>query len=174
MNLTEHFTKEELVYSDTAKRLNISNEPPMIHEGTLKHTCQYLLEPLRALLNIKYVGRIINNKVISKVIIKITSGYRSQALNQALKKQGLHPAENSQHCSGEAADIEVIFIFKDGSKQVLNYMALFADINQFVNDGLLSVDQCIQEKQGNAVWVHASYSILGSSKNRNKFLKLSY
>ena len=168
MNITEHFTKEELIYSDTAKRLGISNEPPLVHEGTLKHTCQYLLEPLRALLNTKYVGRLINGKTILKVILKITSGYRSEKLNA--KVGG---AKNSQHLSGEAADIEAVFIFTDGSKQVLNYMALFADIRQFVTDDLLSVDQCIQEKSGQATWVHVSYSVLGATRNRKQFLKLS-
>lgn len=168
MNLTEHFTKEELIYSDTAKKYGIPNEPPMVHEGTLKHTCQYLLEPLRALLNVKYVGRVVNGKTISKVIIRITSGYRCYELNA--KVGG---AKNSLHQSGEACDIEAVFVFTDKSKQVLNYMALFADINQFCNDGLLSVDQCIQEKQGNSVWVHVSYSVLGSSKNRKQFLKLN-
>lgn len=166
MNLTEHFTKEELIYSDTAKRLGISNEPPLVHEGTLKHTCQYLLEPLRALLNVKYVGRIINGKTISKVIIKITSGYRSEKLNE--KVGG---AKNSQHLDGQACDIEAVFVFTDGSKQVLNYMALFADIKQFVNDGLLTIDQCIQEKSGSAVWIHISYSIV--DKNRKQFLKIT-
>lgn len=166
MNLTEHFTLEELIHSDTAKRLGINNEPPIILHGALKHTCQYLLEPLRALLNVKYVGRVINGKIISKVIIKITSGYRCEKLNQKVGGKS-----NSQHVSCEAADIEAVFIFTDGSKQVLNYMALFADIKQFVNDGLLSVDQCIQEKSGQAVWVHVSYSIV--DKNRKQFLKIS-
>lgn len=168
MNLTEHFTKEELIYSDTAKRFGIPNEPPLIHEETLKHTCLYLLEPLRALLNIKYKGRTISGKTISKVIIKITSGYRCEKLNSKVGGK-----DNSQHKTGEAADIEVVFIFTDGSKQVLNYMALFADIKQFVTDSLLSVDQCIQEKSGNSVWVHISYSIMGATKNRKQFLKIN-
>ena len=169
MQLTEHFTLEELIYSDTAKRLGINNEPPMVHQGTLKHTCQYLLEPLRALLNIKYVGRIINGKTISKVIINITSGYRCEKLN---KKVG--GKDNSQHLDGQAVDCEAVFIFKDGTKQVLNYMALFADIKQFVTDGLMSVDQCIQERSNQAVWVHISYSIMGASRNRKQFFKLNY
>lgn len=175
MNLTEHFTLEELVYSDTAKQLKINNEPPMVHQGTLKHTCQYLLEPLRALLNVKYKGTMINGKTISKVIIIITSGYRCEKLNAKVGGK-----ENSQHKTGEAVDIEAKFIFTDGSRQVLNYMALFADIKQFCNDGLLSVDQCIQEKSYDRIkklwyyWVHISYSILGSTRNRKQFLKISY
>lgn len=168
MQLTEHFTLEELIKSDTAKRLGIPNEPPMVHQGTLKHTCQYLLEPLRALLNVKYVGRVIGGKTISKVIINITSGYRCEKLNTKVGGK-----DNSQHKSGESCDCEAVFIFTDGSKQVLNYMALFADIKQFVADGLLSVDQCIQEKSGNAVWVHISYSILGATRNRKQFLKIN-
>ena len=168
MNLSEHFTLEELIYSDTAKRYGINNNPPMVHEGTLKHTCLYLLEPLRALLNVKYVGRIIGAKVITKVLIKITSGYRSEKLNAKIGG-----VKNSQHQTGEAVDCEAVFVFKDGSKQTLNYMALFADIKQFVSDGLLSVDQCIQEKNSSAVWVHVSYSILGSTKNRKQFLKIT-
>lgn len=166
MNLTEHFTLEELIYSETAKRLGINNEPPIILQGALKHTCQYLLEPLRALLNIKYVGRVINGKIISKVIIKITSGYRCDKLN---KKVG--GKDNSQHKSCEAVDIEAVFIFTDGSKQVLNYMALFADIKQFCNDKLLEIDQCIQEKATDAVWVHVSCSIV--DKNRKQFLNIN-
>lgn len=168
MQITEHFTLEELIYSDTAKKLNINNEPPLILHGALKHTCQYLLEPLRALLNVKYVGRVINGKIISKVILRITSGYRCEKLNEKVRG-----AKNSQHVSCEAADIEAIFIFQDKTKQVLNYMALFADINQFVNDDLLSIDQCIQEKAGDAIWVHVSYSILGQQKNRKQFFKIT-
>ena len=166
MQLSEHFTLEELIYSDTAKRYGINNTPPMVHEGALKHTCLYLLEPLRALLNVKYVGRLIGAKVITKVLIKITSGYRSEKLNT--KVGG---AKNSQHLSGEACDCEAVFIFTDGSKQVLNYMALFADIKQFCNDGLLAVDQCIQEKSGAAVWVHVSHHPSGKTLDRRQFLK---
>ena len=168
MQLTEHFSLEELIKSDTAKRLGINNNPPLVHQGTLKHTCEYLLEPLRALLNIKYVGRIINGKTVSKVIINITSGYRCEKLNA--KVGGV---KNSQHVDGQAVDLEAILIFTDKSKQVLNYMALFADIRQFVTDGLLSVDQAIEEKSGSAVWVHVSYSILGSTRNRKQFFEIN-
>lgn len=170
MQLTEHFTKEELIYSDTAKRLGINNEPPLVHEGTLKHTCQYLLEPLRALLNIKYKGRLINGKMVSKVIINITSGYRCEKLNAKVGGKS-----TSQHQTGEAADLEAILIFTDKSKLVLNYKELFKDIKEFVQAGLLSVDQCIQERASKtgATWVHVSYSILGSTRNRKQFFEIN-
>ena len=174
MKLTEHFTKEELIYSIIASQHKIPNEPPLVHEGTLKHTCQYLLEPLRALLNIKYISRIINGKTVARVIINVTSGYRSLTLNELLANLGKHPAKNSQHCTGEAADIEAVLIFTDGTKQVLDYQQLFKDIKEFVDLNMLSVDQCLQEKDGQAKWVHVSYSILGNSYNRKDFKKLVY
>ena len=173
MKLTEHFTKEELIYSTIANQYKMPNEPPLIHEGTLKHTCQYLLEPLRALLNIKYVGRIINGKTVTKVYFNVTSGYRSLTLNEQLAKLGKHPAKNSQHCTGEAADGEAVLVFTDGSRKVLDYRQLFKDVKDFVSSGLLSIDQCIQETNGIDKWVHLSYSILGSSKNRKQFLEIN-
>ena len=174
MKITEHFTREELIYSDFAKKYKINNEPPMIHEGTLKHTCEYLLEPLRALMNVKYVGRIINGKTVKKVILNTTGCYRSLALNELLRKVGLHPSDTSQHCSGEAWDGEAILIFTDNTRFTLDYKVFFSDIKEFVDAKLLSVDQCIQEKDSSAVWVHISYSILGSTKNRKQFLKINY
>ena len=174
MKLTENFTEEELIYSATAQKYNINNTPPLVHRGTLKHTCKFLFEPLRELLNIKYKGKIVNGKTVKSVILNITSGYRSLALNNLLRKLGLHPSDKSQHCTGEAGDIEAVLIFTDDSRMVLDYKTLFNDIQEFVAAGKLSVDQCIQEKDGSAKWVHISYSILGSTKNRNQFLKLSY
>lgn len=168
MNLTEHFTLEEFIKSDTAKRLGINNEPPMVQQGVLKHTCKYFFEPLRALLNIKYVGRIVNNKIIKKVIINITSGYRCDKLN--LKVGG---KSNSRHCSGEAGDFEAVLIFIDNTKLVLDYRTLFNDIRDFTSTGLISVDQCIQEKSGDAKWVHCSYSIMGADKNRKQFFEIN-
>ena len=70
MNLTQHFTKEELIYSDTAKKCKINNEPNEIQLKVLKHTCEYLLEPLRKLLNQKYITYC--NKSVDKVVINIT------------------------------------------------------------------------------------------------------
>ena len=53
-NLSKYFTLEEMIASDTAKAKKINNSPTEFHKKILIHTCQYLLEPLRALLNQKY------------------------------------------------------------------------------------------------------------------------
>lgn len=147
--LSPHFTLEELTVSDTARKYKISNLPTPIHEKTLVHTCQYLLEPLRKLLNEKY--KEYKGKKVKGVSIRITSGYRGPALNT--KVGG---SKTSQHCSGCAADLEAKFMFQDGTSRVLPYTELYADVKAFVKGGKLTVDQCIQEKSGSAVWVHVS------------------
>ena len=162
--LSPHFTKEEVLYSDTAKRLGIDNSPTPGHLKTLIHTCQYLGEPLRALLNAKYTTY--GGKKVKYVSIKVTSGYRGRKLNE--KVGG---SSTSQHCTGEALDIEATIVFADDTKKVLPYTTLYSDIKEWVRQGKLSVDQCIQEASGGAYWVHVSHSAWGASRDRKQFLK---
>ena len=168
-NLSEHFTLEELTYSDTAKKYGVSNSPSSIHLKTLKHTCKYGLEKLRKLLNEYYINKIAFNKKVKKVIINITSGYRSNTVNNLLEKEGHHPSRTSQHCIGEAVDLEVCLLFVDGTKRKLPYTTTYNLIKQFVKANKLSVDQCLQEKQGNSAWVHFSYKAGGATVNRKDF-----
>jgi hypothetical protein len=65
-------------------------------------------------------------------------------------------AKKSQQLSGEAIDCEAKLIFQDNTSRVLPYTELYADVKAFVKGGKLTVDQCIQEKSGSAVWVHVS------------------
>jgi zinc D-Ala-D-Ala carboxypeptidase len=86
--LTEHFTFEELVYSDTAERLNINNDPdndPVLLSNL--HLLANRLEDIRTL--------------VDKPLI-ITSGYRSFQLNMAIGG-----SSKSQHMLALAADIKV-------------------------------------------------------------------
>ena len=147
--LSEHFTLEEMIYSDTAKAKNISNKPSAFHKKILKHTCQYLLEPLRKLLNEKY--KEYKGKKVKGVNIRITSGYRSPQLNIVIGG-----ATTSGHMKGEAADIEVTIVLTNGKKEVLPFNELYEDIKGWVKNKELNVDQCIQEQSGNAKWVHLS------------------
>lgn len=84
MNLTQHFTLDELTASQTAARRRIDNQPPMAVVENLTRVA-VLLEQVRAA-----VGR----------PITVSSGYRSPALNTAVGG-----ARNSAHVLGLAADI---------------------------------------------------------------------
>lgn len=83
MNLSEHFTLDEMVFSDYAARHNIDNRPPERIVDNLKYTAEQL-EKVRALL---------------KCPMQITSGYRSPSLNDAVGG-----SLTSQHRYGLAVD----------------------------------------------------------------------
>lgn len=84
MNLTAHFTLEELTSSEVGARKGLDNTPPPEIVPILTQTAQGL-ERIRTL-----VGQPLH----------VNSGYRSPKVNAAV---GSHPG--SQHTKGEAADI---------------------------------------------------------------------
>ncbi len=124
---------------------------------------------MRALLNSHF--KTYNGKNVKYVYINITSGYRSEVVNDLLRKEGCNPSKTSQHCTGEAGDFDVYISFTDGSKTKLPYTETYKLIKNWVKLGKLSVDQLICEKSGSTTWVHASYKAGGASVNRKQFLK---
>jgi hypothetical protein len=86
MQLSDHFSYAELTRSTTAVRKGISNSPTKEHAANLVQLCNEVLEPLR-----KLYGR----------PIRISSGYRSPALNKAVGGSA-----SSHHCYGMAVDID--------------------------------------------------------------------
>jgi hypothetical protein len=136
--MSDHFTIKELTFSDTAVRLNIDNTPTDQVLINLQNLIQFILEPVRENFDKP---------------VKITSGYRSPALCQAINSK-----PTSQHTLGEAVDFEIIGV-----------------PNQVVSDWIvnnLDFDQCILEfynpKEYNSGWVHCSYRTSG---NRKMYLK---
>lgn len=83
MYLSPHFTLAELTHSETATRLGLDNTPSDVVIENLKKTALGL-ETIRTRLGVPVI---------------VTSGYRSRAVNAAVKGQ---PA--SQHLLGQAAD----------------------------------------------------------------------
>jgi uncharacterized protein YcbK (DUF882 family) len=83
MNLSKHFTYDELIHSNYAIRHGLSNNPSPNISGHLKQLAD-ALEEVRALLNAP---------------ITISSGYRSMELNRAIGGSG-----KSAHMEGYAAD----------------------------------------------------------------------
>lgn len=87
MELTKHFTLDEMTISQTAVRHGLKNQPNARQTECLRALCESVLEPLRVLLNRPIV---------------ISSGYRSRTVNARVGG-----SKSSQHCLGEAADIVV-------------------------------------------------------------------
>ena len=85
MQLSKHFELSEFLVSEIAARRGIANEPTAEVIENLRQLCQLVLEPLRVKLARPMV---------------ITSGYRSVALNSAVRG-----SPNSHHVLGRAADV---------------------------------------------------------------------
>tara|TARA_B100001750_G_C15149919_1_gene419041 strand:- start:18 stop:479 length:462 start_codon:yes stop_codon:yes gene_type:complete len=85
MQLSTNFTLEEFTRSQTAIRQNIDNTPTEEHSENLKLLCEMILQPVR-----DHFGP-----------IAINSGYRGVVLNKTIGG-----SFKSQHCQGQAADIE--------------------------------------------------------------------
>ena len=154
-NLSEHCTVEEFEYSDTARAKKLNNKMDEAHRKVAEHTCKYLLEPLRNLLNTHYG---------CKVIMKITSGYRGPQLNKAVGG-----ASTSQHCKAEATDIDC-FKVTETSKIRIAPSEIYGLIKKWVKEGKISVDQCIDERAGSTTWTHVSHSAWGKARDRKQFL----
>lgn len=135
MRLSKNFSLDELSKSTTAIRLGIDNTPSDIVITNLLELCEHVLQPLR-----DHIGE----------SIKVSSGYRSPALN---KKIG--GSKTSQHCFGQAADISC------GERT--------AELFKYIENNLI-FDQLIWEfgNDTNPDWVHVSYSTI---KNRKQSLR---
>ena len=86
VQLSKNFTLTEFTKSQAGDRLGIDNTPTGEHLENLKNLVSNIIQPLREKLNKP---------------ITINSGYRGEAVNKAVGG-----VSTSQHCSGEAADIE--------------------------------------------------------------------
>ena len=87
MQLSKNLSLAEVVRSESAKRRGINNLPTAEHLENLKDLALNVFQPIRDHF---------------KVPIHISSGYRSRILNNAV-----NGAAKSQHCSGQAIDIDV-------------------------------------------------------------------
>ncbi len=129
-----HFNYKEFVRSEIALRLHISNMPNQDQWGSIEALTTNVLEPIRE----QFGG------------IRISSGFRSQALNRAV---GSSPSSN--HLKGEAADIEP-----------LNYKVPLIEIVKYIHYNL-PFHEMIAEFFPSG-WVHVAYR----EGSYNKVLKL--
>jgi zinc D-Ala-D-Ala carboxypeptidase len=143
MKISKHLDLVEVTRSETAKRKGISNEPTPEHLENFKLLAENVFEKMRV-----HFG----------VPIRISSGYRSKALNTAIGG-----SLTSQHCKGEAIDIDM-----DGSASGVTNKMLY----DYIKDNL-EFDQLIWEfgTDANPDWVHVSYSKVKNRKQKLKAIK---
>jgi hypothetical protein len=134
VKLSQNFTIQEYIKSQTALRQGIDNTPTEEHMGNATALFRNVVQKVRDQFGVTVIN----------------SGYRGEALNKAVGG-----SSTSQHCKGEAVDIEC-----PGTP---NY-----DVAKWIEDNL-DFDQLILEFYTPGIpdsgWVHVSYKSEGNRKS---------
>jgi zinc D-Ala-D-Ala carboxypeptidase len=138
-NISTHITYAEATKSQEAIRLGLNNNPNPEQLANMRRVAQSIFEPLR-----KHFGKPIG----------ISSFFRSAEINKHVGG-----SLTSQHCTGEAIDIDADIFGKLTNRDIFYYIK-----------NSLTFDQLIWEFGGidNPAWVHVSFKASG---NRNMILK---
>jgi zinc D-Ala-D-Ala carboxypeptidase len=142
--ISKHISEKEATKSITALRLGIANTPNGTALANMKILAEKIFEPLR-----KWVDG----------PIKINSFYRSEALNKAIGGASKNGKQTSQHCYGQAMDIDDIYGHKT-NKEMFNFIKEKLDFDQLIYEF---------GNEENPDWVHVSY--VNKDDNRNRILK---
>ena len=128
MKLSKNLSLAEVVRSETAKRLNIDNNPTKEHLENLKTIAEKVFQPIRDHFNCP---------------IHVSSGYRSENLNRAIRGSKM-----SLHMKGCALDIDMDFT-NVSNKEVFDFIKDNLEFDtliwEFCND------------DDTPKWVHVSY-----------------
>lgn len=177
MRLSDNFSLDEFLVSQTAARkggqiLEDQMSPPDNVIDNLQYLVDETIQPLRTLLGVP---------------MKISSGYRCEALNTAIGG-----SNRSQHVHGQAADIilsdKIIYnassertrrVIENKGRDIIGRswrpginanFYLFAVTCMYLDD--LDVDQVIHEygEPGEPAWIHVSAS---RERNRRQILRIA-
>ena len=134
--ISKHISYKESVYSNTATRRGIENDPNDEQLKCMETIAEEVFEPLRA-----YVGG----------PIKINSFFRSPELNKAIGGSG-----KSQHCKGQAIDIDDTF-GRMTNAEMYHWIKEHLDFDQMIWEF---------GDDDNPAWVHVSYVSAEDNRNR--------
>tara|TARA_R100001463_G_scaffold39870_2_gene85140 strand:- start:887 stop:1342 length:456 start_codon:yes stop_codon:yes gene_type:complete len=134
--ISKHISYKEGVYSNTATRRGINNDPNDEQLDNMELIAEKVFEPLR-----KWVGG----------PIKINSFFRSQELNTAIGG-----SSKSQHCKGQAMDIDDTF-GKATNAEMYHWIRENLDFDQMIWEF---------GDDDNPAWVHISYVSEEENRNR--------
>lgn len=139
-SLTWNFTLHELTRSAEAVRFGIDNTAPPEVVRALRFTALAVLEPVRQKWG----------------LVRVSSGYRSPALNKRIKG-----SPKSQHMAGQAVDFEVP---GTPNKTVAAWIRDHLNFDQLILEFWSADDPA-------SGWIHCSY--VGSKINRKSVLTAS-
>ena len=134
--ISKHISYKEGVYSRTATRRNIKNNPNAEQMKNMVAIAEEVFEPLRMWVN----GP-----------IKINSFFRSPELNKAIGGSG-----KSQHCHGQAIDIDDTF-GRATNAEMFEFIKKHLDFDQIIWEF---------GDEDNPDWVHISYVSEEQNRNR--------
>lgn len=137
MNLSPHFTLAEFTKTNTI------GEPDAAAIQCMRDLCAAILEPVR-----KHFG----------LPVTVNSGFRSVEHEHARGRKG-----NSQHCRGQAADIEIKGV---PNAELWLYLAKMP-FDQLIAEKLLTTDPA-------AGWVHVSFIKGGGRRDKLWFDGVNY
>ena len=135
-NISKHITYKEGVYSNTAMRLGLKNDPTEEHLSNMELLAEKVFEPLRMHVN----GP-----------IKINSFYRGPELNKAIGG-----SSKSQYCNGQAMDIDDTYGYMSNA-DMYEYIKNNLSFDQMIWE--FGTDE-------NPNWVHVSYVNEEANRNR--------
>jgi zinc D-Ala-D-Ala carboxypeptidase len=136
MKLSKNFTVKEYTKSSTAIRRGFSNSMTAAHLESAKALFENIIQPVR-----DHFGSTV-----------ITSGYRSDALNDAIGG-----SRGSQHSKAEAGDFET----NSSTLETAQWIADNLDFDQLILEFYIPGDP-------NSGWTHCSY--VSKAENRNQIL----
>ena len=136
MSISKHISYKEGVYSRTAMRRGIKNNPNAKQMENMVAIAEEVFEPLRA-----YVGG----------PIKINSFFRSPELNKTIGGSG-----KSQHCHGQAIDLDDTF-GRATNAEMFEFIKQNLDFDQIIWEF---------GSDDNPDWVHVSYVSEDKNRNR--------
>jgi len=136
MSISKHISYKEGVYSRTAMRRGIKNNPNAEQMENMVAIAEEVFEPLRV-----WVGG----------PIKINSFFRSPELNKAIGGSG-----KSQHCHGQAIDLDDTF-GRATNAEMFEFIKKHLDFDQIIWEF---------GDDNNPDWVHVSYVSPDQNRNR--------
>lgn len=138
--ISKNFTLNEFTKSQTAIRNGIDNTPTDAHLAAAKMLFDNVVQRVRDEFGVTVIN----------------SGYRGPALNKKVKG-----SKRSQHCKGEAADIEVPGM---SNYKLAKWIEANCEFDQLILEGYTQGDP-------GSGWVHVSYK---SARNRKERLTATF